>query len=858
VTLTKYRRKRHFDRTPEPRGKKAFDKGPLRFVVQKHAASHLHYDFRLELDGTLKSWAIPKGPSLRPEDKRLAIMVEDHPLDYRTFEGVIPSGNYGAGTVMVWDEGTYGPRQTFDRAEAERILREELDQGRLSVVLEGQKLKGEFSLIKLKGKQENAWLLVKKKDRWASDLDITDEATSVSFGRSLEEIAKKKGRPDRKTPARGHRKTPAKVLKEASKAKGTRQAKPMLATLVEQPFDRAGWLFEVKWDGFRAIAEVNSGKVSFYSRNHKPFEQRFVPIVESLRRLRHEAVLDGEVVVLDDKGRSQFQLLQNYGKTGKGALRYYVFDLLHLDGRDLRGMPLTSRKQLLADTLGDLPNVLLSEHVEERGKTFFEAARVHGLEGIMAKDGQSPYREGVRSHEWLKIKTHRRQEAIICGFTEPRCSRQGLGALVLGVHEGKGLVCIGHAGGGFDSQGLSDLRSRLDPLVQRECPFRKKPKTNAPVHWVRPQLVCEVSFQEWTRDGMMRQPIFAGLREDKSARSVRREEPQALPPPSANGARHSSRKGRSSNSSPTGTPRKAAIEASAAIAEPPLTNLEKVFWPDEGFTKGDIIEYYRSIAPVILPYLRDRPESLLRHPNGIAGKSFFQKDVSRQPPPEWVETVIVPSDSESRDITYVVCQNEASLLYLANLGCIELNPWSSRIGSLDRPDYLVIDLDPEDVPFARVIATAVAVRKTLEGCDAKGFCKTSGKRGLHIFVPLGTRYSYDRSREFAELIANLVNGELPDSTSVVRSPAQRQGKVYLDFLQNRRGQTLAAPYSVRPYPNATVSAPLKWSEVKKGLDPAQFTMRTMRKRLDKVGDLWEPVLGPGIDLVTCLERLRQS
>ncbi|MFL5339649.1 MAG: DNA ligase D [Gemmataceae bacterium] len=840
MSLAKYKQKRQFDRTPEPRGQRKRARGPLRFVVQKHAASHLHYDFRLELDGALKSWAVPKGPSLNPADKRLAMMVEDHPLDYRTFEGIIPEGNYGAGSVIIWDEGTYCSRQSPDRIESERLLRDGLHRGHLSFVLNGTRLKGEFSLVKLQRGQPNAWLLVKKGDEFATIDVVTEDGRSVVSGRDLSEVAAgtpAKVRRSRKSAGRS--KAKAKLPAATAPLKPRHVVKPMLATLVEAPFDRAGWLFEVKWDGYRAIAEVRRGAVALYSRNQLSFERRFAPIVESLRKLGHDAVLDGEVVAVDEKGRSRFQLLQNYQKTGQGALRYIVFDLLSLDGRDLRREPLTSRKERLRKLVNKLPNVLLSEHVEEEGIAFFQAAVAQGLEGIMAKDGASPYREGARGGEWLKIKTRQRQEAVIGGFTEPRGSRQDLGALVLGVYDGDELVYIGHTGGGFNTGSLADVRARLQPLMRRSCPFAKKPKTNAPVHWVEPELVCEVLFQEWTEDGRMRQPIFVGLREDKSARDVRREEPHGVRPAAGPKPRRSSQRTKT---------------ASGEKGEPTLTNLGKVYWPKEGYTKGDLIEYYRAAAPVILPYLRDRPLSLHRHPNGIDGPSFFQKDVSERPPPTWVETATLRSETRG-EITYVLCQDARSLLYVANLGCIELNPWNARAGSPDEPDYLVIDLDPEDISFTHVVEAAVVVRKTLEGAGAECYCKTSGKRGLHVFVPLGARYSHDQARQFAEIVATLVHAKLPRTTSVVRSPAQRQGRVYLDFLQNRRGQTLAAPYSVRPYAGATVSAPLKWMEVRKGLDPGKFTIRTMARRLDQVGDLWEPVLGEGIDLPACLERL---
>jgi bifunctional non-homologous end joining protein LigD len=878
MTLAKYQKKRHFDQTPEPRGTAQKSHGSLRFVVQKHAASRLHYDFRLELDGTLKSWALPKGPSLNPADKRLAIMVEDHPLEYRTFEGTIPEGNYGAGTVMVWDEGNYAAAAATDLRDSERLLREGLEKGHLTFVLNGHKLKGEFALVKLRrSKEKNAWLLLKKGDSWATDADVTKRSESVQSGRSLDEIARSNGKvwksgraaKSRSRPRIGARHVAGPTgeldLGDAPKERFPGRIRPMLAHPVAAPFDRTGWLFEVKWDGYRAIAEVDGQRVALYSRNHQPYEHRFAPVVESLRRLGHRAVLDGEIVVVDGKGRSQFQLLQNYQTTGKGTLLYYVFDLLYLDGRDLRRLPLRRRKVLLQQILGDLPNVRLSEHIEEQGVAFFQAAAAQGIEGVMAKEAQSRYQEGLRSHCWLKIKAHRRQEAIICGYTEPRGSRAHLGALVLGVYKDKELVHVGHAGGGFDGRMLEDLGARLDPLVQSACPFRKKPPTNAPVHWVAPKLVCEVRFQDWTDDGVMRFPIFIGLREDKPAHAVHREEIEAAPKPIA--PKHENdampqQQETSEKKQPPAVPEQTTHAGTApANRRPILTNLQKVYWPDEGYTKGDLIAYYREVAPVIVPYLRDRPESLNRHPNGIKGKNFFQKDVSHQPPPEWVQTVPLPSQGSSKgrtSINYLLCQDEPTLLFMANLGCIELNPWHSRVGSLDKPDYLIIDLDPEGVPFDTVIDAAIAVRKALDRVDAPSLCKTSGKRGLHIFVPLAAAYSYDQARQFAQIIAAVVHQQLPATTSLIRSPKLRQGRVYLDCFQNARGQTLAAPYSVRPYPGATVSAPLSWREVRHGLDPARFTIRTMAKRLDKVGDLWQPVLGPCIDLIACLERLSKK
>jgi bifunctional non-homologous end joining protein LigD len=834
VGLAEYRRKRRFDRTPEPRGKTASKGRALRFVVQKHDATRLHYDFRLELDGVLKSWAVPKGPSLNPADKRLAVRVEDHPLDYRTFEGTIPAGNYGAGEVIVWDEGTYRPAAAPGAGNGADEIRRGLEAGRLNVLLEGHKLKGEFTLIRTrrKGEEEGKnWLLIKRSDEWATDRDVTADDHSVRSDRRLKDggarAPRKRGRP----PASG-----------SARASMPRHVRPMLATLVDEPFDRENWLFEVKWDGYRAIAEVAPRHVELYSRNQTSFNDAFPTIVESLKRLRHSAVLDGEIVALDEAGRSQFQLLQNFRRSGKGRLVYCVFDLLYLDGRDLRAEPLRTRRRLLAPIVKGLPNVMLSESVAERGIAFFSAAIKHGLEGIVAKAANSPYREGRRGPDWLKIKTHNRQEAVIGGFTEPRRSRKHLGAVVLGMYEDNDLVYIGHTGGGSSEAQLAELRERLEPLVQESCPFRKTPKVNARVHWVSPKLVCEVRFQEWTADGRMRQPILLGLREDKPARSVHRETPKMVHP--ARPARAASRRTEAPNE-----------RVSRSGPEPALTNLDKLYWPDDGYTKGDLIDYYRDIAPIILPYLRDRPMSLHRHPDGINAESFFQKDVSRNPPPPWVQTVPIPSESTGKTGRYVVCQDAATLLYLANLGCIEMNPWNARMGALENPDYLVLDLDPVDLPFVRVVEAAIAVRKVLDRAGIESFCKTSGKRGLHVFVPLGARYTHDEARRFAEVVAQVVHAELPATTSLVRSPSERKRKVYLDYLQNRRGQTVVAPYSVRPKPGAPVSTPLLWREVKKDLDPARFTMKTIRRRVDRLGDLWQPVLGAGIDLAAALDRL---
>lgn len=911
ANLNNYRAKRRFERTPEPRGKPQKRAGRSRFVVQKHDASRLHYDFRLEMDGVLKSWAVPKGPSLNPADKRLAIMVEDHPLEYRNFEGNIPEGSYGAGAVMVWDEGTYEPVEISSPRGKEKNLHEGLDTGHLRFVLHGQKLRGEFSLVKLQRGKANEWLLIKHRDEFASEDDVLGQDHSVTSRRSLEQIAhnapgrgkvmQAKAPPPRKArdfrsqsdfgspnqaaktraPAPSasmpHKVKPRDFLGKQDRGRGRysdpakpasimpHRISPMLATLVEESFDRPGWLFEIKWDGYRAIAEIEQGKVRLYSRNFLSFDQRFPSLVRSLTDFGHDAVLDGEIVVLDEKGKSEFQRLQDYRNSGAGALVYYVFDLLFLDGKDLRELPLKRRKALLAPLLKGNTDIRLSEHVEERGIAFFKAAVKQGLEGIMAKNGASPYREGVRGLDWLKIKARKQQEAVIGGFTQPRGSRQDLGALVLGVFDGDELVYIGHAGGGFDTQSLALVRAKLDPLIQPACSFKQQPKTNAPVRWVKPALVCEVAFQEWTKDGIMRQPIFLGLREDQSPHAVKREMPEALPEPiKASNRKHPRARKRSqklSRQAGSLSLRKTRIVDSASNVRLPdgkFTNLEKIYWPEEGFTKGDVLRYYHEIAPFIVPYLSDRPLTLHRHPNGISGQSFFQKDVSRQSLPAGVRTVTITAESRGKETTYVVGQDEATLLYVANLGCIEMNPWNSRVSALDNPDYLILDLDPQGVPFAAVVETAQEIRKLLEKRCSECFCKTSGKRGLHIYLPLAARYDHDQARRFAEIIANLVHERLPDTTSIVRQPSGRRHQVYIDFLQNGRGQTVAAPYSLRPVAGACVSTPLAWREVNKKLDPTRFTIATMRRRLDTVGDLWKPVLAAGIDLEKCLRGIGVS
>jgi bifunctional non-homologous end joining protein LigD len=858
MSLQRYQSKRDLTKSPEPAADSSSGDQVLRFVVHKHSASHLHYDFRLELDGVLKSWAIPKGPSLDPSIKRLAMMVEDHPYEYRNFEGVIPKGNYGAGEVVIWDEGTYRAKADGDKQASEDLLREGLRKGDLKFVLQGHKLNGEFALVRMKSEKDNTWLLLKKKDEYATEDDVTLQDSSVVSKLTIDDLRRANpSRPPRDEPSA---KQPDQS-EQSEKPVGVpvpmpHNLKPMLATSFAEPFDDPDWLFEIKLDGYRCIAEIAGGEVLLYSRNNISFNQRFTGIVRALEALSVQAVFDGEIVALDEKGRSYFQLLQNHQRTGQGNICYFLFDLLYLNGEDLRTLPLLIRKQMLRELLPDLPEIKYSDHIVEYGKDFFELARTNNLEGILAKHSSSQYQTGRRSKEWLKIKIRFEQEAVICGFTQPRGSRKNLGSLVLGVYENKELVFIGLTGGGFDESGLQDMHARLEPLVQPDSPFKARVKTDMPVKWVQPVLVCQVEFSEWTDERLMRQPIFLGLREDKDPQEVVREQYSSQAQPVA----QIDEPAKEYSQAPK--PKvKDEIDKDKVLViggnKLELTNLDKVFWPEEGYTKGDVIDYYRKVAASMLPHLKDRPESLYRTPHGITEKGFFQKEAGELPP-AWIKTKEIFSKHVDKNIKFFVCQDEATLVYMANLGCIEINPWLSRLQSLDSPDYFVVDLDPEDIAFEKVIETALAVHEVLEKAGAASFPKTSGATGIHIYVPLGARYDYQTAQDFAHLVATMAHHMLPEFTSLVRNPQRRQQKVYLDFLQNKAGQTLAAPYSIRPRPGATVSAPLDWKEVKPGLEPGQFTIKTMPGRLQRLGDIFRGVLGPGIDIEACIKRLESG
>jgi len=868
MALTVYKKKRSFNKTPEPTGGKASG-SVLRFVVQKHDATRLHYDFRLEMEGVLKSWAVPKGPSLNPEDKRLAMMVEDHPYDYRTFEGIIPEGNYGAGTVIVWDEGTYEALEEGSKSAQEKSLLQQLKKGSLKFKLNGNKLKGEFALVKLKNADNNAWLLIKHRDKYAKETDITKKDKSVVSGKTLEAIEKTSkniwgSSPKKKTASkrsRVKRVEKKKELTEGKKASFPKTFSPMLATLVDKPFDEPGWIYEIKWDGYRAVAMINKGNVNLVSRNNKPFNEKFYPIVDALKKWNINAIIDGEAVVLNEKGVSNFGALQNWRSEADGDLFYYVFDVLWLNGYDFKNLPLVKRKQILNEQIPFEGIIRLSESFETSATEFLEATAKMGMEGIMAKKEDSIYIEGERTKEWLKIKSNKRHEVVIGGFTQNEGSAKTFSALLVGAFDNGRLDYMGKIGTGFNDKTQKEIMAKMKKLVTTKVPFTETPDVEKPsrfrpnppkakVTWLKPELVCEVSYTEITSDGVMRHPSFEGLRIDKKAKDVKKE--KEIP------VKEVIKKEKSSSNNYTKPPndksRKTLLNPTEETQvkkinghELKFTNLSKIFWPQEKYTKRDMLNYYYHVAPYLLPYLKDRPQSLNRFPNGIKGKSFYQKDITGKAP-DWIKMEPYTT-SEGEDKNFLVPEDEASILYVANAGAIEMNPWNSTIHDPDNPDWCLIDLDPSDKQgFDIVIKVAQATKQVLDTMGVTGYPKTSGSTGIHVYIPLGAKYTYDQCQMFARIIATQVNNMLPDITSIERLTKARKNKLYVDFLQNRPKATLAAPYSLRPKPGAPVSMPLYWEEVKKGLAITDFTIKNAMDRIKSEGDIFKPVLGKGIDL----------
>ncbi|MFI5311432.1 MAG: DNA ligase D [Gemmatimonadales bacterium] len=865
-SLSAYRAKRSSDTSPEPVGSVSAVPGRS-FVVHKHAARQLHYDLRLEMDGVLRSWAVPRGPSYDMNDKRLAVKVEDHPLEYGEFEGIIPSGNYGAGGIIVWDRGEWIALEDW---------REGLVKGKLLFEFHGYKLHGKWTLVKIK-KSERDWLLIKERDAWVKvPGDVFPEA-SVLSGLTVEEV--KEGR------------SPAGTLRAALERTGAprtrvdvREVEAMLAQPSEVPFSRDGWLFELKLDGYRLIASKSHGEALLLTRNGNDYTAVFPEVARAVKALPFDDVIvDGEVVVMDADGKPSFSRLQRRGRLSSAIeikraavelpATYFVFDLLAFEDFDLRPLPLAQRKELLLSALPKLGPVHALDHIEREGERFLQQVAALGLEGIIAKRGDSRYKGG-RSDAWLKLKTDRSGDFVIVGFTEPKGSRSGLGALQLADLVGGALTYAGRVGTGFDDAQLEDLRKQLDAIVRRDPPCAGPslqpgvaplqsdaiPDTKTTT-WVEPRYTCEVRFREWTPDGVLRHPTFLRMRPDKEPRDCERQqwgshaeagpsvENPTAPVAAANGDEGTMPLDRSD---PPAAPPRAPVEKTIAFS-----NLKKVYWPEDKYTKGDLIDYYRAVSRWMLPYLRERPVVMTRFPDGIEGKSFYQKDAPEFAPP-WLRTIPIWSEDTQRDIRYFVCDDEESLLYVANLGSIPLHIWASRVGSLELPDWCVIDLDPKEAPFSDVIRTAIAVRKLCESIELPSYVKTTGKTGLHILVPLARQCTYAQSRTLGELLARVVLKELHEIATITRHVTKRGAKVYLDYLQNRHGQTIVAPFSVRPLPGATVSMPLLWDEVDESLDPKAFTIKTAIARMEQMGsDPVRRVLEDKPDLSATLQRLAE-
>jgi bifunctional non-homologous end joining protein LigD len=828
--LDLYRKKRDPERTPEPFGPGVTTPG-WRFVIQKHGARRLHYDLRLEMDGVLKSWAVPKGPSVRAEEKRLAVHVEDHPIDYANFEGVIPPDNYGAGAVIVWDRGQYRLVKPGDPVE-------QLNRGKLELEFLGHKMRGLWTLVRM-SKKEKDWLLLKKADSFAGTEELTERyPQSVLSGLTLEEMAE--------APAKSSELRERLRQTKAPKQSFSVRSQPlMLATLQEQPFSGPEWIFEIKYDGVRVLAERNGDTVELYGRNGTVITNRYPEITEALKRLPAERfVIDGEIVVLDERGQPSFQRLQaRMHLTGPRDVQQAMsvvpaegifFDCLALEGYDLRSLALLERKEFLKSLLPPLGRARYSDHIAEAGNDFFAAASERGLEGIVAKKASSRY-SGGRSRDWIKIKCQRQQEFLIGGYTDPQGGRSYFGALHLGLYQDKKLIYVSKVGTGFDSRTLKLIWEKMQPLARAKSPFEERSPPGRGNHWVEPALVCEVRFSDWTDDGGIRHPTFLGLRPDKKPEECRKEEPEPvkitelLPP--------------------------APVE-NVSEREVKFTNLKKIFWPEEGYTKGNLIEYYRQIAPLLLPYLKNRPLVLTRYPDGIAGKSFFQKDAPEFVP-GWIRREKIYSKDTDRDISYIIVDDLETLLYVINMGTIPLHLWSSRIDSLERPDWLVLDLDPKGASFEHVVEVARALHEVLTKLRLESFVKTSGASGLHILVPLGARYTHEQAKNFARLLAILGTESVPDISTIARPIAARGGKVYIDFGQNGYGVTIAAPFAVRPLPGATVSCPLLWTEVTRRLHPSHFTIETVPARFRKMKDPMAPIFRKAIDLASALKQVEK-
>src|ERR1044071_891332 len=845
MSLEEYRRKRVFSRTPEPSpqnvqtrhvlgapkppDKPAREEGN-RFFIQRHSARRLHYDLRLEMDGVLKSWALPNGPTLDPAIKRLAVHVEDHPLDYGSFEGTIPSGNYGAGSVTLWDRGTYewlGPKTPEQMWES----------GDLKLRFHGHKIVGEFALVRTNRAKGKDWLLIKKKD-----------------------FAVREGW-DPETDTRSVLQGPAEIssIEGAVKAEMPESLEPMLATLGNSVPSGSEWLYEVKWDGYRALCFVEGGKVRMVSRRGTKLDKQFAAVAQALAQSvkADAAIIDGEVVALDDNGNPSFQRLQNLTGFGtkpavKGAapfLNFFAFDLLYLNGYDLRKAALIDRRQLLMSILLPSEIVRYSEHFIGKGAELLDAVRAKGLEGIIAKQAQSRY-ESKRSGSWIKIKVTTQQDFVVCGYILGE--REPFGALVLGYYKDKKLVYAGNVGSGFTQQSLKSVFEKIKPLITKKPVLNDVPKEIGEVTWAKPELVCVVKFTSWTNDDRLRAPVFLGMRTEVAPEEVVREtgllkESEAAEPETPQKRSHEALL-------PAG---KAEVALDVDGHRLKFTNLNKVFYPADGYTKRDVINFYAAVADLLVPHLQGRPLSLKRYPNGINQDYFFQKDASGFP--DWLHREELKDEDDAESKIRAICDDRASLLYLANLGCIDQNPYMCRLDTLEHPDFILIDLDPYHCGYDRIVEAAQLVHEKLRVIGLEGYPKTTGGNGMHIYVPVEPIYVSAQTRQFAEILARWVAAERPDLFTTPRMVSAREkGKVYFDYLQNASGKTISAPYVLRAYPGAPVATPLKWDEFVPGLKPQQFHIANVLRRFDRVGDLFAGVLNKSQELGPALEKLSKK
>jgi bifunctional non-homologous end joining protein LigD len=872
MTLREYKRKRDFGKTPEPAGRPSAASGALQFVIQKHAASRLHYDFRLELGGTLKSWAVPKGPSLDPAVKSLAVQVEDHPLEYASFEGIIPKGQYGGGTVVVWDRGTW--EANGDAAKAFRA-------GKLKFQLFGEKLQGGWSLVRMSGRageDGKNWLLIKQRDKYARPTEkssiLARKPRSVLSDRTIEQVAadadrvwssgngadyrngQAKSLPEPKSKRRSVTRSAngktsdlakkAAKLTDAHSEKQPPTLRPQLATLATAVPQGDRWLHEIKFDGYRILAFFDKGKVRLVTRQGKDWTHRFRSVANAFESLPlRNGILDGEIVAMNEQGISEFQRLQNSLKRGDDeALVCYLFDMPYCENIDLTSTPLVERKELLQRLIRiqspkNDGTLRYSDHILGQGNEILEHACHGAMEGIVSKVVDAGYQQ-ARTRDWLKVKCLKRQEFVIGGYSKPSGNRLGFGALLLGYYRNKELIYSGRVGTGFTTDSLRQLKVELKKRVVASSPFVEPPARadRRGVTWVNPELVGEVEFTEWTQDGLLRHPSFQGLREDKPAQQVVREEPvmsngaakhqngQETKPKSATTAR--------SRPSSAAKSTKVLANGSATIAGVTITHPDRLIYSDAKLTKLDIARFYERIADWVLPHIVGRPLTLVRCPEGPGGECFYQKHLTGTMP-KTVRGVAI-KEKEKRD-QYVVIDDLAGLISLVQIGVLEFHPWPARADDVDRPDRLVFDLDPgEDVAWKAVIDGVEEVRRFLAELGLESFLRSSGGKGLHVVVPFSRRASWQQLKEFAKGVAESMTAASPDRYIATMSKAKRRGKIFIDYLRNQRGATAVASYSTRSRPGAPVATPLAWDELSSRTKPDMYRVTNLPKRLESLRD----------------------